>query len=140
MHRFVTNGADFAVFVTHDQIRIHLLDLLYDESELRNTIRIKLVLVTKGHWLKSEKSFASLVHWLDRFFEPGRRGNRAKLTTGANNYSDPTCHGHSTNTGNKGLLLRARFANADGVGFACCTSDVSADIDVVTAGGQIAAS
>src|SRR6185436_15968680 len=40
----------------------------------RATCRVDLFLVFERDWLQRKDRFARLIHWLDRFFEPCRRG------------------------------------------------------------------
>src|SRR5205823_13431055 len=88
----------------------------------------------EGHRFQPENSFARLVHRFDLVLETLRGGRRAKLTGGV--YFNG-CAGHCCpiDARNKGFCLCSGLADANRPGF---TSDPSiADIDVVTAGGEI---
>ena|SRR2546429_5135655 len=45
VHRFVADGVRLAVVIARDQVRIHFLDLLGDEAELREAIGVELFLI-----------------------------------------------------------------------------------------------
>ena len=65
--------------------------------------------------------------------------HRPKLAVGINDDTHPARHGLARDACNKGLGLSSRFANSNGVGLAGCAKDVSADINIVTAGREIPA-
>ena len=59
IHCFIPHGVSLALFIARDQVGIHFLYFFGDKAELRNLIRIKLVLVTEGHRLQAKESLRS---------------------------------------------------------------------------------
>src|SRR5207253_5018668 len=109
-----------------------LCNLLGDQAELRDTDRIKLVLVAEGHRLQGQDCFARLVHRLDLILEPLRGGYRAELTVRIYNDPDASGHSHSVNARDKGVHMSSHPADANCVVLAGNTN--VAYIDIVTAG------
>src|SRR5215471_18970164 len=93
----------------------------------------------EGHGFKREDRFARLVHGLDLRFKASRGGCRSKLTVrtyknrGASNSDaiDPSDEGSRLPRGHAATLR----ADADGAGLA--RNAFVADLDIVTAGGEI---
>ena len=80
VHLVVTHAIGVSFLVAHHQIRIHFFHFLGYKSELRDALRINLLLVAEGHWFKGKNCFAGLIHWLDIIFKPPGGGHGAKLT------------------------------------------------------------
>src|SRR5262249_1232660 len=68
VHRLIAYRVRLALVVASHQVWIHLFNLLGDQTELGNAIRIKLVVVAEGNRSEREDRFARLVHRLDRVF------------------------------------------------------------------------
>src|SRR4030095_264667 len=138
VHCFVADRHHFSVLVSDHRIRIHLRHFLSNQSELRDGIGIKLLLVAKAHGLEGKYCFARFLHRFDRFLKPGRGHNRAELAIRADNTTYPTRHSLAIDASNKSLLLSARLANPD------CgwirqprRARWRADHDIVAAGSEI---
>ena len=113
VHRFVADGVRLALFVSRDQIRVHLLHLLSHEAKLRNPSGSSSCLVAESHRFERQDRFACLVHRLDRVLKPLRGDNSAEATIST--YDDPYAisDGHSTNTRNNGAFLNATRADSN---------------------------
>ena len=60
VYRFVAHGVELSFFIPHHQVRIDLFYFFGHKTELRDALRINLLLVTEGDWLKREDRFAGL--------------------------------------------------------------------------------
>src|SRR5260370_24864347 len=98
--RVVANCERLPVAVENYEIRIHFRHVLCDQSELRDSSGIDVVLVAKGHRLEREDRFARLVHRSDVLFETLGGGGYAKLAISIyDNWG--TCNGCSADSRNK---------------------------------------
>jgi hypothetical protein len=105
---------------------------------LRDAIWVEFLLVAEAHWFKRKNRFTDFIHRFDRFLEAGRGNSDAQLSTRIN-YDRATTHRSSKDTSNEGSLLCSLFTDADGVGLTGCAKHISANIDVITPGGEILA-
>ena len=121
--------------VPSHEIRAHLLDLLGNQAELRDPLRIKLAFVAEGHRLEREDCFACPIHRLDRLLETGRGDDRAELPVRTDDNLYAAGGDGPANAGDVGRTLCSHVANADGEGLA--RNPRRADIDIVIAGGEI---
>ena len=94
--------------------------------------------IAEADRLQRKDGFVGFIHGLDCLLEASRGSSNAQLASGVHYYR-ASSHWHPRDAGNKGLLLCSLLTDADGVRFAADTKDVSADIDVITAGGDIGA-
>ncbi len=67
----VVDGHDFTVLAAHHELRIHLGDLLGDQTILRRAFPVAVEF--EGYWLELVQRFTGLVHRLNVVFEPPRR-------------------------------------------------------------------
>src|SRR6266705_800546 len=99
VHRFVADRVGLPLAVSSHQVRVDLFHLLGHKAELRDAVRVKLVLVTEGYRFERENRFARLVHRFDCILESLRGNDSAELTlrvdnnTDASRYSDPANSG-----------------------------------------------
>src|SRR5258707_477951 len=106
VHSFIADCVRLAMLVASHQIGIYLFDFFSHEAKLWDTIRIKVFLVTEGHWVEREDRFARFVHGFDLVLEANGRDDRAKLAVIANYYSYASGDGYPRNSGDKGGRLR----------------------------------
>ena len=135
IHCVVAYGVDLAISVAHHQIRVHVGYFLGNQTKLRRTTSVALVM--ERHRLERQERFAGFVHRFNLFLEPARGAGGPELTVDI--YKDwqgvSTSGRHAANAGDKGSCLKK--ADASGVritGFTRVT-----DIDIVVAGGEILA-
>ena len=93
------------------------------------------MLVVKGHRLQREDPFARVIHRLDPVLITGRGYDCTKTTVAINDHANPSGDGLSANSGDKCRCLILLHSNADRAGFVG-TIAKTADIDIVTAGGE----
>src|SRR5439155_2232030 len=135
VHRFVADRVRLALVVTSHQIGINLFHFLSHKAKLPNPLGIQVMFIMERYRSQREKGFARLVHRLDRVLETLRGDNCAEVTIGIDDYPYASSNGCSTNTGDKRMRVSSFCANADVIGLASFT--FVANIDVVTAGGEI---
>src|SRR5437660_12821109 len=135
IHRVVAHGVRFALLVTGHQSWIHLYHFFGHESELRDALGVKLVLIAKSHRFEREDNFTGLIQRLHLVFQPLRGNDRAEMTIGVYNDAYASCYSHSTNPDNECIVLSGIRADADVARFASHTK--VANINVVAPGGEI---
>src|SRR5206468_11188782 len=126
------NGVDFALFIAHHQIGIHLGHFLSHQTELLHALGVKLLLVAERDWFKREDRIARIAHRLDLLLKACRGCCDAKLTASVYN-NGCACDCCATDSLNETPCLCG--PNPNSVRLARCSP--IADVDVVTTNGQI---
>src|SRR5437660_3295014 len=135
IHRVVAHGVRFALLVTGHQSWIHLYHFFGHESELRDALGVKLVLIAKSHRFEREDNFTGLIHRLHLVFEPLRGNDRAEFTVITNDYSYASGHNCSADASDKSGAVHSCRADTDGVGL--ISNPSVAYVDIVVADGEI---
>jgi hypothetical protein len=135
VHRLIAHGVDFSARVAKDEVGVYFFHFLCDEAELRDAIGIEFVLIVERYRSQRENRFTRLLHGFDLILETLRRERRhTELTVGIN---DNGCARNRCSANARDKRGRLAAAYADGAALAGNTA--IADVDIVTAGGEITA-
>src|SRR6266542_146095 len=100
----VQDRLDLAGRRTDNQFRHDLLDLLADKTELRPSLRLRLV--AEGYRAKFQECPGRFAHVLDFILEASVRGNSSELAIGVNqDWSTRTAGRDAIHSGDEGLRL-----------------------------------
>jgi hypothetical protein len=88
VHRFIAHTLRLALIVASHQSGVYLFHFLSHETELRDALGVKLMLVAKGHRFQRKNRFARLVHRFDPVLETLGGNDRAELTVSIDYYPD----------------------------------------------------
>src|SRR5262245_36171359 len=125
VHLVVADAVGFSLLIMHHQIRIYLFDFFGDQSELRGTVRINVLLVAERHRPESKELFAGFFRGPDFFLEPFRGTDRAKLVIWVNQDRDCADGTLPVDVADKAAVVFVR------------AMDRCADTDHVVGGGDI---
>src|SRR4030095_13685776 len=112
VHGVVAYSGDLAILVPHYEIRIHLGNILCDQSKLRRICDV--VLIVEGDWPQLQDSFARFVHRFNLLFKPARGDGRAELATGVDQYwYSVAAYERPENVADKAAIAQVRSGMTD---------------------------
>jgi len=132
----VAHAHHLAVGPMNHQFRVHPLNLLGHQAVLQGPALI--ALVTKAHRPQPHQAGARTAHVVDVVLVTGRGREHSELAVIVDGYVGAH-NRRAADSGNKGFVLHALEADANGVGFILAAAGkAGADVNIVAAGSDAA--